>query len=240
MTLKKLIATTLLGGALLANAGKVKADPWDGYRGPNDMQLDTRLKLTEGKPNMTLLPKTFIPLGKSAGDESGGLFGVVPVTYTLGDNPAVGVGVGGWYQFKHGSVLGVSPVVYDTQNKVLNWNPTLYATFQGGKQLLIDLRASYLLQRKGETTTHMVGVGTTVGLRLSERVLLGFDLDVNINPENATLEAVKDGLRCGGVLRVETVRSKGKPEQWLELYANNKFIGAGYRVNFDLWSKSGK
>ncbi len=233
MSLKKIIATTLMATGIAGLASEARADPWDGYKGPGDMQLDSRLTLSEGKPNLTLLPKTFIPLGK--GD--GGLFGVIPVSYTLGNNPAVGAGIGGWYQFKHGSILGVTPVVYDTQNKVLNFNPTLYATFQGGKHILIDLRASYLLQRQGENLTHMIGVGTTLGWRMTDKVLLGFDLDVNINPEDTKPETIRQGLKYGGVLRIDTVTNKGKPEQWLELYANNKFIGAGYRVNFDLWRK---
>jgi len=210
---------TLAGTQTIAEA---KADFYDGCRGPNQLQLDQRVTLGD-KVNYTLLPKGFVNLSKK-----GGLFGVTPFSFTPGENPAFGVGMGGFYNLGKVSLLGVLPVVYNAQGDTTNINPTLYATIMAG-DLLIDPRISYLASISDEGTTHNLSFATTMGYKI-DNVLLGFDIGTGIDPSNPTTEQLEENLNYQGIIRIDL---DPKHKNWIQAYFGPKAVGIGFRTNFD-------
>ncbi len=218
-----ILATALLGATI---AGKANADFYDGCRGPNDLQLDQRLTLSEATPNYTLLPKLFLD-----NDEDGnGFFSVAPFSYTPGENPAAGYGPGGFLQLGKINLLGVSPVVYSAEGEVTNINPTVFATLTAGDHVLFDARINYLASINNEgDAAHNVGFGLGVGFAI-DNVILGFDIGTGFDPSNAKPEQLREQLSYQGIIRVDLDKNH---KNWIQAYLGKDAVGVGFRSNFD-------
>ena len=244
------IATAIMDGAAIFAAGnagaaaidalvetktpiiqEASADYFDGMRGPNLLQLDQRLSFNEeGNINYTLLPKGFLDLvdDNEKGKAKGGLFGVTPISYSPGTSPAVGVGVGGYVNLGNVGLLGVVPIVYNSEGEVTNINPTLYATIMAGK-MLIDPRISYLAQISGDNTTHNVSFGSTFGY-IIDNVILGFDIGSGFDPSNASNDDLRNQLKYQGIIRIDLDQ---KHKHWVQAYLGKDTVGIGFRTNLD-------
>ncbi|MBT4824680.1 hypothetical protein HN695_08070 [Candidatus Woesearchaeota archaeon] len=201
-----------------------QADYFDGCRGPEMFQLDQRVTLSEGTPGYTLLPKVFI----DQNEDGHSFFGVTPFMYTPGQKPAVGVGAGMFVDLgEHVKMLGVVPVVYNTEGEALNINPTVYATIMAGK-FLIDPRVSYLASINEQGTTHNLAFGTTVGLMI-DNVVIGGDVETAIDPANAQSEQLEGNLKYGGIIRVDLDKQH---KNWMQAYFGKDSVTVGFRANF--------
>lgn len=204
---------------------EVKADFYDGCRGPNLLQLDQRLVLSEGTPNYTLLPKMFV----DTDDESKmGVFGVTPLNYTPGKKPTFGAGIGGFYDLGKVSLLGVVPVVYLMEGEVTNINPTLYATIMA-ENFLIDPRVSYLASIAGDNIVHNVTFGATLGYKI-DNVILGVDVGTGFDPANTTRDQLRDYFAYQGIIRIDLDEEH---KNWIQAYLGKDTVGLGFRSNFD-------
>jgi len=200
------------------------ADFYDGYRGPKPFQLDQRLTMGEsGTPNYTLFPKAFID-----SDGNGrGVFAVTPFNYTPGHHPNVGAGIGGFYDLGGISLLGVAPVVYSSEGKILHVNPTLYAT-AGFGDLLLDPRLSYLANISKDGTTHRIGFGATVGYTI-DNVVLGVDAEIVVDPTHPSNAQVSGSFAYQGIIRIDL---DADHRDWLQAYIGKDAVGIGFRSNF--------
>ncbi len=223
MKLGQKIAVALATVGLLTVSKPAHADFYDGYRGPKSFQLDQRVSLSDGTPNYTLLPKAFID-----SDGNGrGVFAVTPFNYTPGHDSNVGAGIGGFYDLGGVSLLGVVPVVYSSEGKVLHVNPTLYATVGFG-HLLLDPRLSYLANISGDGTTHRLGFGATVGYTI-DNVVLGLDAEAAIDPAHPSETQVANSFAYQGIIRIDL---DADHRNWMQVYLSKDAVGVGFRANF--------
>jgi len=220
---KLLTGITVL--TILGTSVPAKADFFDGCRGPNDAQLDQRVMVDKDHNfSYTLLPKAFV--GINGNDH--GIFVVTPFNYSPGSKPAVGAGIGGFADLGKVSLLGVVPVVYSIEGKVININPTLYATITAGN-FLFDPRVSYLAQIGGDGTQHNLSFGATLGYKI-DNIILGFDIGTGFDPKNPTGEQLRQNLNYQGIFRIDL---DDKHKNWFQAYVGKDAVGLGFRANFD-------
>jgi|GEM_PF-2415077 hypothetical protein len=225
MRLTKIISGLILGATLALTPGPARADFFDGRKGPNDAQLDQRITLSEGAPNYTLLPKAFV----DTDGDGNGIFAVTPLSYSPSKKPNVGAGIGGFLDLGSVGLLGVVPVVYSTEGKVTNINPTVYATMMAGN-FLLDSRVSYLASITGDGAQHNLSFGTTVGYKIDD-VILGLDVATGFDPKSPNVEQLRQSLDYQGIIRVDLDQEH---KHWVQAYLGQDAIGIGFRANFDL------
>jgi len=210
----------LVGTKVVAEA---QADFFDGCRGPSLLQLDQRLTFGESKPTYIVLPKIFV----DTDGDGNGLLGVTPISYIPDHKPAVGAGIGGFFDLGNVSLLGVLPVVYSTEGKIVNINPTLYATIMAG-DFLIDPRIDYLASIAKDGTSYQLSFGVTLGYKI-DNVILGIDVASNFDPSSISTDQLRDNLRYQGIIRIDFDEDH---KSWIQAYLGEDAIGIGFRTNF--------
>jgi len=176
---------------------EAKADFYDGFRGPNLLQLDQRLFFGKDGVNYTLLPKAFIDI-----DANGGIFAVAPFNYSPEQLPATGAGIGGYFSTEHFGLLGIVPVVYSAEGKTTAINPTMFTTILL-QHFQLNPRVSYLLATDAKNDlNHSMDLGCTIGYQM-DNITFGFDIGTGFDLADPEVKQMAEKLSYQGIIRID-------------------------------------